>query len=124
MSTIGQRIKEKRIECGLQQIELAEKANISKQTLYKYENDIITNIPSDKLENIANVLEVSPAYLMGWTASIANALNTTSPKLVANIMKNDKIKRLLDVFSKLSCESQKSVMDLAEYLYNKEKDVN
>ena len=48
------------------QVELAEKVSISKQTLYKYENDIITNIPSDKIEAIASVLNVTPAYLMGW----------------------------------------------------------
>lgn len=33
---------------------------------YKYENNIISNIPSDKVEAIAEVLKISPAYLMGW----------------------------------------------------------
>lgn len=32
----------------MSQVEFADKINVSKQTLYKYENDIITNIPSDK----------------------------------------------------------------------------
>ncbi len=64
--TIGERIKERRISLKFSQTELADMVKISKQTLYKYENGIITNIPSDKLENIAKKLEVSPTYLMGW----------------------------------------------------------
>ena len=32
----------------MSQVEFADKINVSKQTLYKYEDDIITNIPSDK----------------------------------------------------------------------------
>nr|WP_242843822.1 MULTISPECIES: helix-turn-helix transcriptional regulator [Clostridia] len=35
------------------QTELAEKIGVSKQTLYKYENNIVTNIPSYKIELIA-----------------------------------------------------------------------
>lgn len=64
--TIGNRIRKQRESFGLSQTELAEKVKISKQTLYKYENNIITNIPSDKIEEIAKYLCVSPAYLMGW----------------------------------------------------------
>lgn len=64
--TIGEKIKSQREKLNMPQVELAEKVSISKQTLYKYENDIITNIPSDKIESIAFVLNVTPAYLMGW----------------------------------------------------------
>lgn len=64
--TKGQRIKSKREELNISQTDFAKKINVSKQTLYKYENDIVTNIPSDKLEKIASVLGVDPAYLMGW----------------------------------------------------------
>lgn len=64
--TIGQRIRSIREEKNLGLTELASKVQISKQTLYKYENDIITNIPSNKIEEIAKVLETTPGYLMGW----------------------------------------------------------
>lgn len=64
---IGERIKHTRNMVGFSQTELAERCDISKQTLYKYENNIITNIPFDKIEKIAKHLEVSPTYLMGWT---------------------------------------------------------
>lgn len=66
MKTIGNRIKKSREEKQLTQEELAKYINSTKQTIYKYENNIITNIPSDKIENIAKALNISPAYLMGW----------------------------------------------------------
>ncbi len=64
--TIGLRIKKLRQEENISQVDLAQKVGISKQTLYKYENDIITNIPSDKIELIAKELNTTPVYLMGW----------------------------------------------------------
>lgn len=64
--TVGQRIKKTRSNIGMSQTDFAEAIGVSKQTLYKYENDIITNIPSDKIEAVARVGNVSPEYLMGW----------------------------------------------------------
>lgn len=67
---IGERIKKLRLEkMKMTQVAFADAINVSKQTLYKYENGIITNIPSDKIESIANLCKVSPAELMGWTTS-------------------------------------------------------
>ena len=64
--TVGKRIKRLRETLGISQVDFAEKIGASKQTLYKYENDIITNVPSDKVEAAAKLLNVSPSYLMGW----------------------------------------------------------
>lgn len=71
--TIGRRIKELREKHGMSQVDLADKISVSKQTLYKYENGIITNIPSDKIESIAKVLRTSPSYIMGWDNAEASA---------------------------------------------------
>ena len=49
------------------QTDLAEAASTTKQNIYKYENGIITNIPSDKIEAISAAMHTTPAYLMGWT---------------------------------------------------------
>lgn len=63
---IGDRIREKRCELNFSQTELANKIGTTKQNIYKYENGIITNIPSDKIEQLAIALQTTPAYLMGW----------------------------------------------------------
>ena len=64
--TKGEKITLLREERGLSQVDLAYQVGVSKQTMYKYENDIVTNIPSDKIELIATALRTSPAYIMGW----------------------------------------------------------
>lgn len=77
--TIGQRIKNTRIEKKLTQEDVAKRVGVAIQTIYKYENGIVTNIPSDKIENIAKALETTPAYLMGWEPDPSSEESNTSP---------------------------------------------
>lgn len=63
---VGDRIKLRRKKIGMSQTDLANKVGSTKQNIYKYENGIITNIPSDKIEAISAALCTTPAYLMGW----------------------------------------------------------
>ncbi|MBO4978804.1 MAG: helix-turn-helix transcriptional regulator [Clostridia bacterium] len=64
--TIGSRIKAARLKKGLSQETLANALGTTKQAIYKYENDIVTNIPTDKVETLSRLLDVTPSYLMGW----------------------------------------------------------
>ena len=64
--TVGDRIRQVRQEQDVTQQELADYIGVSKQAVYKYENNIVTNKPTDKVDAIAKRLKVSPAYLMGW----------------------------------------------------------
>ena len=75
--TVGERIKTLREKCGISQVSLADKIEVSKQSLYKYENNIITNIPSDKIEKIAEITNVSPAYIMGWEHQVKASASST-----------------------------------------------
>ena len=59
-------IKREREKAGISQTDFAKMIKVTKQTLYKYEQGIITNIPSNKIEEIANALGVAPSYIMGW----------------------------------------------------------
>lgn len=62
----GDRIRSRREALGMTQTELADALSTTKQNIYKYENGIISNIPSDKIEAMAEILKTTPAYLMGW----------------------------------------------------------
>lgn len=64
--SVGHRIKEARERKRITQEELGEMCGTTKQTIFKYENGVVTNIPFDRFERIAECLDVSPAYLMGW----------------------------------------------------------
>lgn len=63
--TVGERIQLSRKRMGMSQVDFAAKINVSKQTLYKYENNLITNIPSDKIEAVANLCHVTPCIFNG-----------------------------------------------------------
>lgn len=64
--TIGDRIKERRKELGLTVDELAERLGKNRATIYRYESNDIEKLPTTVLEPLAKVLNVTPAYLMGW----------------------------------------------------------
>ena len=66
MMTIGDRIKQLRRKNSLTQDDQAETLSTTKQTIHTYENNIITNIPADKIESLALALGTTPSYLMGW----------------------------------------------------------
>ena len=61
---IGKRIRERRKELGMTLDELARAVGVSKQTIFRYEDRTIENIPIDKLHKIAGKLNVSMAYLL------------------------------------------------------------
>jgi transcriptional regulator with XRE-family HTH domain len=64
--TKGERIKQLRITKGISQSELAKFLNTTKQTISKYENGIVTNIPSDKVEAMATLFGTTPQYILAW----------------------------------------------------------
>lgn len=108
--TIGERIKIFRENAHMTQDELAEKIGTTKQTIYKYENNIITNIPSDKIERLSDIFGISPIILMGWDknfittemelykASARNIINDSESSLEAKC--NAKLQEYLCLYAR------------------------
>lgn len=67
---VANRLKELRRKAGLTLEELAEKIETSKQTIHRYENGVIANIPHEKIKKLATALDVSPSELMGWEENV------------------------------------------------------
>lgn len=67
---IANKIKELRKKNRLTLDDVAEALGTSKQTIHRYENGIITNIPHEKIEKIAEILGSSPSELMGWSDEV------------------------------------------------------
>lgn len=64
---IGKRIKQKRLELGLTQMELAQRMGYtSKAAICKVEKGD-DNITTDRVKKFAKALDVTEAYLMGWS---------------------------------------------------------
>lgn len=117
--TVGERIKELRTSLGLSQVDFADKINVSKQTLYKYENNIIANIPSDKIEAAARLGNISPAYIMGWIDSPATLVsiehNSPDPKGVLQRMSLYTAK-FLELYNQLSSPNKEKVVSYTKGL--------
>ncbi len=64
--TKGSKIRELRMSNGYTQTELAKKIGVSTQLIFKYEKEIVTNIPIATIEKLSKVFGVSPGYIMEW----------------------------------------------------------
>lgn len=67
--TVGQRIKMMREEKGLSQLELAKKVGYETKGSISMIESGKRDISLDKVKEIANALDVTPHWLMGWSAS-------------------------------------------------------
>lgn len=108
--TVGDRIKLQREVMNISQTDLAYKVGISKQTLYKYEKNIVTNIPSDKIEKIADALSTTPQRLMGWKEDAPS--------------EEDIDQHIIDVYGRLSPERQKQALEYLAFLAAQEQAEN
>ena len=106
--TFGERLKRLRDECNMTLDEVGSYIGVRRQTICKYENGIITNIPSDKIEAIARLFSVSPAYLMGWTDDSSKehiftpALSPNSEEFrrIIMFMTPDDYKTIMDIYAR------------------------
>lgn len=60
------KLRELRLAQNMTLSELAERVGTSKQTIHRYENGTITNIPPERVEKLARALLTTPSELMGW----------------------------------------------------------
>lgn len=96
---LGDKIKFLRKKKGLTQSELATKLKTTKQTIGKYENGIVTNLPLNRIQELAIALDTTPAFLMGWDENQPTADGGSELKNSLN-----------DLFDRLSPEEQKLVL--------------
>ncbi len=103
--TKGEKIRSAREAAGMTQEELGRACGTTKQTIYKYENDIVSNIPLDRLEAIAGAVGVSAAYIMGWS----------SGRDADSILKNAAMETVLAAdFSSKPLHKQKDLLSLSD----------
>lgn len=100
--TIGQRIKAARERKSMTQDDVARLCQTTKQTIFKYENEIVTNIPYDKIVLLTKALDVSPSYLFDWEEE--------SPACQCDLTEGEEI--LLDLFRKVPEEHQQMVLQM------------
>lgn len=122
---IGQRLRELRIQVGLTLDEVGKRIGVSKQAIYKYETGITTNIPLDKIEELAKLYHVSPAEIMGWDETDADENYYHDPEAAAladMIKDNPRYRVLFEASRDLSKENIDFVIKMIENLPKGDED--
>jgi repressor LexA len=72
--TPGERIRQLRKEHKMTQEELGEVIGVQKAAIQKYEKGTVQNIKRASLIKLAEVLETTPEYILGWEKTMKNAI--------------------------------------------------
>lgn len=99
--------------------ELAAKVGVSTPTIQRYESGEIKNIRRDKIKLLADALNVTPGYLMGWSND--TALNNTADSIHL-ALHDDNMKILLEKCNKMSTTSMKRLIRYANLLIEEEQE--
>lgn len=121
--SIGTRIKEKRLELGLTQEELAKRLGYkSKSTINKIEMDI-NDIPQSKVIAFADALNTTIAYLMDWDneSNVQEEqeqyyLNEEAGELAKEMFERPELKVLFDASRNVTKEDILSVANILKKL--------
>src|SRR5574344_717911 len=95
----GDRIKQLRIQKQLSQEELGRIVGVQKSAIAKYESGRVENLKRSTIEQLADSLATTPAYLMCWTNNMQDDLLTSED--AKNAAKLSLKKKLLSYYVKL-----------------------
>ena len=116
--TIGERIKERRIELGMTQEELALKLGYkSRSSVNKVE--LSSDVTLKTIRAYAKALDVDAAYLMGWDGQPQGNLSYIDTSAVADLMLNPTNKELITIINKMRPEEKRELLDYATFLIKK-----
>ena len=113
--TIGKRIKQRRKELKMSADELAALLGKDRSTIYRYEKGDIENMPLDILEPIAEILQTTPQYLMGWEKVQKN--NDIIADAVIKMRTDSDFLSLVECLMKLDADKQSAIKQMALALH-------
>lgn len=112
MSTIGQRIKSRRLELDLTQAELAKKLGYShKSSIGKIENGN-NDITQSKVVEFAHALDTTVAYLMGW--------DTEEEQLTQIAIDKAYLDQLTELWNQMTDEQRQTYLSIGRALIGTE----
>lgn len=112
---LGEKIREKRLERGWTQPELAERIGCNKSTILRIERGE-HDLPQSRIKEFARVLGTTPGYLMGWEVPPEDA-----GSLAAKVLKNPDTYQFVQDYLSLS-EADQYTMRLMMASIKQKKD--
>lgn len=123
MSKIGTKIKARRKELGITQLELAQRLGYKdKSTIAKIENGT-NDITQTRVVEFAKALDVTPAYLMGWTDPEPEPyyLDPEAAQIAQEIFEKPELRVLFDAAKDVKSEDLRIVQGMIDALRRKEQ---
>lgn len=115
--TVGQRIKERRVAIKMSQQELADRLGYANHsTVARVEAGKI-DLPQSRLAQFADVLRVTPAFLMGWDQDPEDL-----GAVAASVLKDPQLLQLVRGYQALDEADRATVAALVSSLAEKKKD--
>ena len=105
---LGNIIKQLRIENNLTQEELGKLVGLKKAAIHKYESGIVQNMKRTTISKLANIFNVSPSYLLGYTDE-----RTLQPTKEEH--------ELISLINQLNEEELAELSNFVDYLISKRK---
>jgi transcriptional regulator with XRE-family HTH domain len=105
---LGNIIKQLRIENNLTQEELGKMVGLKKAAIHKYESGIVQNMKRTTISKLANIFNVSPSYLLGYTDE-----RTLQPTKQEN--------ELINLILQLTDEETEELSKFVDYIISKRK---
>ena len=112
---LGEKIREKRLERGWTQPELAERVGCNKSTILRIERGD-HDLTQSRIKEFADALGTTPGYLMGWEVAPEDAGITA-----ARVLKNPETYQMVTDYFGLSDSDKYTVRLLVASLAAKQK---
>lgn len=98
---MAKRIKDLRAQNHLTLEQVAQKVGVGKSTVRKWEIGMIANMRRDKIAALADALNTTPAYLMGWSEHeydeyYEDPIGSDNDHLLEDILKRQKESRMIE----------------------------
>lgn len=95
MSEMGRRIRDLRLDAGLTQEQLGDMVGLQKSAIAKYENGKTENMKRSVIQKMAEVLGVSPSYLMGFEDDAPYYIDPAAAEFAKEIANRDDLRIML-----------------------------
>ena len=117
LDTFRKRMKEIRINKNITLKEIAEAVGCKEATIQRYESgNGIKNVSYETIVTIAETLEVTPQYLVGWESPSSNKAD-----LLADIAGDEKLLSCIEQIISLKQENREEVYNYVDFLFHKKK---
>ena len=112
--TLGEKIAALRKAKGMTQQELADKLNTTKQTIGKYEKGIVSNLPLNRIRELADALDCEPSYLTGWDGVPEDEEEEKLLEYLEELRTRPEMRMLFDSSRHMSIDQVKAIVAMIE----------